>query len=250
MNQKKLPIFKFIIVGASNVGKTSFIKQYSESIFIDKYETTLPGGYIKTKIVVVDKTEVKLQIWDTAGEERYRSLLNLHYRDAAAAFVLYDVNNRKTFSKLHENVKGIDECAPQEIIKILVGNKSDLERQVSQQEAEQFVNDNKFDSYFETSAKTGENVEKAFVEAVRSVIVRMYMNESFKSSILTIDNNIENSRFGSGTPINNPPQIQERKRLKSILQQQYAIPQQQYAIPQQQYAIPQQQQETNNKRCC
>ncbi|CAD8109696.1 unnamed protein product [Paramecium primaurelia] len=246
MNQNKLPMFKFTVVGYVNVGKTSFIQQYSESKFQDQKDLTI-GLQLITKIVVVDKTKVKLQIWDTvsssliiqAGQEKYGDLLKLNYREAAAVFVLYDVTQKISFEKLHEKIKELEEHAPENIIKILVGNKSDEpdeKRQVSQQEAKKFSTDYGFDHYFETSAKSGENVEQVFVEAVRSVIVRMYMNQSFKSSIITIDNNIGDSRFGSGTPINNPPQIQERIRLKSI--------------PQQQYAIPQQQQEKNYKGCC
>ncbi|CAK91148.1 unnamed protein product (macronuclear) [Paramecium tetraurelia] len=193
MNKETVPMFKFIVVGDQSVGKSSFVKQYSESIFIETHKPTIGVEFVK-KIVVVDKRRVELQIWDTAGQEQFRSMIKSFYRGAAGVFVLYGVNQRDSFEKLNEWLQELQESAHEEIVKILVGNKSDLERDVSKKEAEKFMNDNNFSLFFETSAKTGENVEKAFVEAVKLVIMRMFTSESFKNSIKTIKKTPANSR--------------------------------------------------------
>ncbi|CAD8194361.1 unnamed protein product [Paramecium octaurelia] len=221
MNKETVPMFKFIVVGDQSVGKSSFVKQYSESIFIETHKPTIGVEFVK-KMVVVDKRKVELQIWDTAGQEQFRSMIKSFYRGAAAVFVLYGVNQRDSFEKLHEWLHELQESAHEEIVKILVGNKSDLERDVSKKEAEKFMNDNNFSLFFETSAKTGENVEKAFVEAVKLVIMRMFTSESFKNSIKTIKKTPANSRQNTSRnePIDDVAQLSKPLQLQVTPQNQ------------------------------
>ncbi|CAD8104895.1 unnamed protein product [Paramecium primaurelia] len=185
MSKDSVPMFKFIVVGDQSVGKSSFVKQYSESQFIEGMSKATIGVEFIKKLVTVDKRRVELQIWDTAGQEQFRSMIKSFYRGAAAVFVLYSINQRDSFEKLQDWLTELHESAHEEIVKILVGNKSDMERNVQKEEAEKFMNTNNFSLFFETSAKTGENVEKAFVEAVKLVIMRMFTSDSFKNSIKT-----------------------------------------------------------------
>ncbi|CAD8202605.1 unnamed protein product [Paramecium pentaurelia] len=185
MSKDSVPMFKFIVVGDQSVGKSSFVKQYSESQFIEGMSRATIGVEFIKKLVTVDKRRVELQIWDTAGQEQFRSMIKSFYRGAAAVFVLYSINQRDSFEKLQDWLTELHESAHEEIVKILVGNKSDMERNVQKEEAEKFMNTNNFSLFFETSAKTGENVEKAFVEAVKLVIMRMFTSDSFKNSIKT-----------------------------------------------------------------
>ncbi|CAD8123846.1 unnamed protein product [Paramecium sonneborni] len=194
MSKESLPMFKFIVVGDQSVGKSSFVKQYSESQFIEGMSKATVGVEFVKKLVIVDKRRVELQIWDTAGQEQFRSMIKSFYRGAAAVFVLYSINQRDSFEKLQDWLSELHESAHEEIIKILVGNKSDMERCVQKEEAEKFMNANNFSLFFETSAKTGENVEKAFVEAVKLVIMRMFTSESFKNSIKTTKKTPANSK--------------------------------------------------------
>ncbi|CAD8207258.1 unnamed protein product [Paramecium octaurelia] len=212
MNKESVPMFKFIVIGDQSVGKSSFVKQYSESIFIETHKPTIGVEFVK-KMVVVDKRKVELQIWDTAGQEQFRSMIKSFYRGAAAVFVLYSVNQRDSFEKLHEWLAELKESAHEEIVKILVGNKSDLDRDISIQEAEKFMNGNNFSLFFETSAKTGQNVEKVFVEAVKLVIMRMFTSESFKNSIKTIKKTPANSRQNTSR---NEPQDDQNQMQKPI----------------------------------
>ncbi|CAD8112173.1 unnamed protein product [Paramecium sonneborni] len=193
MSKETVPMFKFIVLGDQSVGKSSFVKQYSESIFIEAHKPTIGVEFVK-KMVVVDKRKVELQIWDTAGQEQFRSMIKSFYRGAAAVFVLYSVNSRDSFEKLDQWLQELQESAHEEIVKILVGNKSDLDRDISKEEAEKFMNENNFSLFFETSAKTGENVEKAFEDTVKLVIMRMFTSESFKNSIKTTKKTPANSR--------------------------------------------------------
>ncbi|CAK66375.1 unnamed protein product (macronuclear) [Paramecium tetraurelia] len=193
MSKDSLPMFKFIVVGdqcnricqTQLLARVVLLNNIRMANFLEGMNRATIGVEFIKKLVIVDKRRVELQIWDTAGQEQFRSMIKSFYRGAAAVFVLYSINQRDSFEKLQEWLSELHESAHEEIVKILVGNKSDMERCVQKQEAEKFMNANNFSLFFETSAKTGENVEKAFVEAVKLVIMRMFTSDSFKNSIKT-----------------------------------------------------------------
>ena len=112
---------------------------------------------------------VKIEIWDTGGQERFRSMANLYYRSASAALVVYDITDASTFDAMQAWIAELDEKAPKGLTVVIIGNKTDLagERQVTTNRGEQFAKQRQEKSgqptlFVETSAKTGENVEKAF----------------------------------------------------------------------------------------
>jgi Ras-related protein Rab-7A len=172
----KKVLLKIIILGDSNVGKTSLMNQYCKNYFSKQYKTTI-GADTMTKEVVVDARLVTLQIWDTAGQERFQSLGPSFYRGADACVLVYDITEAKTFT----NLKGwkeefLNTAAPRNPEKfpfLLLGNKSDLaRRQVSEGQASAWAKEQKQTTIicYETSAKDATNVETAFQALVKAAL--------------------------------------------------------------------------------
>ena len=151
--------FKLILVGDIAVGKTSFIGRYISNSFSNEYKSTV-GAESKRKVIQYDSnTKVELMIWDTAGEERYRSMTKNYFKDAHGAIVVFDLTNYESFDKLSHWTDFIKDSSPPNIVINLVGNKCDKinERNVSYDEAQAFAAKNNI-SYFEASASDGSNV--------------------------------------------------------------------------------------------
>ncbi|KAJ6253609.1 rab2a [Anaeramoeba flamelloides] len=161
-------MFKFIIIGESGVGKSCILVQLTDHKF-DNTEPTL-GISFKSHILDIDGRTINLRIWDTAGQEQYRSITRSYYRDTQGALVVYDITNLHSFESLSYWVKDAKENSNQEIQMILIGNKKDLEhrRKVSKEVAQQFADENGM-VYIETSAKTAENIEDAFYSCAEKV---------------------------------------------------------------------------------
>jgi len=157
-------LFKILIIGDSNSGKSSLLLRYSEDNFSEKYLSTI-GVDFKIKTLENEGQRVKLQIWDTAGTERFRTITSSYYRGAHGIIVVYDTTDIHSFQNANVWLKEIERYAEGEVCKLLVGNKSDLvsQQQVDDSEAQEFA-DSQNMLYIKTSAKTGENVEAAFRE--------------------------------------------------------------------------------------
>ena len=136
-------LLKYIIIGDSSVGKSSIMVKYIHGGFDEEFKTTI-GVEFGSKNIIIKEKIYRVQIWDTAGEETFRSITRSYYKNSVCAFVVYDVTNKNTFS----NVKNwVDDCkkqTPKNVLMILVGNKIDLEdkREVSFEEGENFAKDN------------------------------------------------------------------------------------------------------------
>jgi small GTP-binding protein len=163
---------KLVLLGDSGVGKSSIAMRYVNNVFSEAFEVTIGGGYLQQIVRLRDGSSLKLDIWDTGGQERYRALLQLYYRDADAALITYDVSNARSLENCEYWVNELRRTE-ENCILCLVANKIDLpaeEKKVEQRAAHEFVE--KFGMiHFETSAKTGENVNKLF-EAVAQEIVK------------------------------------------------------------------------------
>ena len=162
-NKNKLDI-KIITLGDSHVGKTSLIIKYIENKFSTTFVTTM-GFDIKNKqITLKDGTEAKLMIFDTAGQERFKSLAENYIRKANGILLVYDISEKQSFQNIENWMDSIRENSNESPI-ILIGNKSDLndERQVSIEEGQQKA-DEFGCPFYETSCKTGDNVNKCFIE--------------------------------------------------------------------------------------
>jgi len=161
--------FKFILIGDAGVGKTSILQRYIDNTFQKDYNVTV-GAEFGSKFVEIDEvTRIKLQIWDTAGQESFSNIVRSFYKDSQGVFFVYNVNQRQTFENLKKWKESVVEEVDPSAIFVLIGNQVDLkeEREVSYEDAVKFMQDNGIHFLFETSALNGTNVELAFVEAAK-----------------------------------------------------------------------------------
>ncbi|XP_049851799.1 ras-related protein Rab-2B-like [Schistocerca gregaria] len=156
-------LFKYIIVGDTAVGKSCLLMQFTDKRFQPMHDLTI-GVEFGSRTIMIDNKRVKLQIWDTAGQEKFRSITRSYYRGASGALLVYDITRRETFEHLSSWLEDCRKCSSNNTVIVLVGNKCDLEpdRQVTREEGENFAKKNNLE-FIETSAKTAENVEEAFV---------------------------------------------------------------------------------------
>ena len=157
--------FKIIIVGNSGVGKTSITNNAVKNVFFESYKATI-GMEIFSLFVKVNHKIIKLQIWDTCGQEIYRSLITNFYRNSSLAIIVYSIDKKNSFKDIELWLKELRLYSSPDIKVILIGNKSDLKdkREVTYEEGAKYLEDDRIMSFYETSAKTGDNVKKLFEE--------------------------------------------------------------------------------------
>ena len=162
---------KVVMVGDTRVGKTCVLEKLTSGIFKESSPPTI-GAAFKSHILETKEGCVSLQIWDTAGQEKYRALTQMYYRSANVALLFFDLTNRDSFNALELWCGELSRKAPEKIKTVLVGNKLDLieERVVSKDDAEKFANEHNIFFYAETSAKTGEGITDLFVRIAENII--------------------------------------------------------------------------------
>jgi len=161
---KKSLNYKLVLLGDAAVGKSSSVERFVKNEFFEFQQPTIGAAFL-TQTVPLDDVVVKFEIWDTAGQERYRSLAPMYYRGAAAALVVYDITVYDSFTGARTWIEELQRQGSADIVIGLAGNKSDLEskREVPKAEAAKYASDNGC-LFFETSAKTGENVHEIFTQ--------------------------------------------------------------------------------------
>ena len=173
--QKELEA-KIVLLGNINVGKTSIASRYCKNTFNDHHINTIGGAYQQQKVVLNNGAIVKLHIWDTSGQERFRAMTNLYYRDAQVALLTYDITNESSFTGIEFWIDELKYKVENEnMILFLVGNKSDAsdeERKVPKSKGKKFADDNNL-LFFETSSKTGAGVKDLFVDVATKVYEQM-----------------------------------------------------------------------------
>ena len=162
---------QLLIIGDSTVGKTSILSCFANGTFNSNYLATV-GLENFTKDEIIDDKTIRIKIWDTAGQERYKSLTKGFFRNAEGVMLVYDVTNSETYENLKfwlQSIKNNISSDMGDLPIIIIGNKIDLEeREVQFKEAEKFWKEQGY-QYFETSAKTGENVDKIFEESAKEI---------------------------------------------------------------------------------
>ena len=156
---------KICLLGDVNVGKTSIASRFCKNSFNDNYINTIGGAYQQQNITLNNGVKIKLHIWDTSGQDRFRSMTNLYYRDAQVAILTYDVTNEQTLESLNYWLNELnDKVEIDNMVLCLAGNKSDIEssrRQVSTAKGKAFAEEHNM-IFYETSAKTGAGVKELF----------------------------------------------------------------------------------------
>lgn len=174
-------LLKIVLIGESGVGKTNLLSRFSFDQFNANSKCTI-GVEFSTKLLRVEDKNVKVQIWDTAGQERYRAITTAYYRGAVGAMLLYDITSSLTFNSLERWLKELRDNGDPNIVVMLVGNKSDMTdcRSISPQDGLNFAKLHKL-LFIETSAKTADNVQKAFATLIFNIVHR-YANTGFDDS--------------------------------------------------------------------
>ena len=190
-------LIKLAIIGDSNVGKSNFLFKFIEGQFSPLHVATIGFDY-KSRVVTLPKSKkrVKLQIWDTAGQEKYMSINKNLFQRVQGIILMYDITKRETFEHLETWINIIKQMT-NEIPIILVGNKVDQEdnaengRIVEYSEGEDFARENDFD-FFETSAMDGTNVNKVFITIAERIIKNLQDDRS--PSSIVIEKNIKEKK--------------------------------------------------------
>ena len=171
--------FKIIIIGDSGVGKSSLLKRAVQNTFDNNYQATIGFEFLLMHFKVND-LKIKLQIWDTCGEEMYRSLVQGFYRNTSLAIIVYDISRKKSFEALEIWLKDLRQHTEEGIPVFIVGNKMDLQKDISTEEAKMFSVSNRTKFFTECSAKTGENVKDIFFKAAQYLYdtYKVYQNQN------------------------------------------------------------------------
>ena len=196
--------FKIIIVGDSGVGKSCLSIKASRNYFEDFYSPTVGFEFLTFNVKIEDQN-IKLQIWDTCGQEVYRSLISSFYRSASLAIIVYSIDNEESFNNIEKWLNDIKTQSSPEVKIFLIGNKADLDdkRKITREQGEKFSNEHKISFFTETSAKTGLNVQNVFIQAAKELFIQ---HEEIKNRV---------SRPGSITNLVYNPEKENKVNLES-----------------------------------
>ena len=170
-SENKELLYKIILLGDSSVGKTCFLMRYTDNTYQEIHMSTIGIDNKFKDVELEDGKKVKIQIWDTGGQDRFRSITRNYYKGANGIVLIFDVTNKKSYENVKNWVKQIKEEVSSRVTIILVANKIDdvNHRIVTKEEGEKIANECGL-MFFECSAKTGENIEHAFNELVKKTV--------------------------------------------------------------------------------
>jgi len=195
--KKKCYAVKIIIVGDQSVGKTNLINRYVKGEFSEDYMITIGMDFLTCNLELEDKI-FKLRLWDTAGSERFRSVTKGYYSNSCCAIIVYDITDQNSFNSVKQWIEDCQSYASKNIHLILVGNKIDLkeQRKVNKEDAKSLSEEYGMD-FFETSAKSGENIDELFLSICKNISRKIdegkydFKDPSFGVSIANYEEGME-----------------------------------------------------------
>ncbi|OMJ85831.1 hypothetical protein SteCoe_12742 [Stentor coeruleus] len=198
-------MYKIVLIGDWGVGKTNILSQYTRGEFILGSPGTI-GVQFSTKELQIDNAIVKVQVWDTAGQDKYRAITSTFYRGAHGALAIYDITRADTFNRLEIWLKELKEYVKDDCAIVIVGNKSDLPNlaEVKTEKAKNFAKENSY-AFFETSALNASNINNAFDTAIQQI--HLIQSKSF-----TQENSLNKKIIGKKIAINLNKQTLDKKK--------------------------------------
>ena len=163
-------IYKVLLLGDPTVGKTCFLVKYTDKTFQEIHLATIGLDYRLKHMTLNNGKNVKLQIWDTAGQDRFRAITKNYYKGANGIILIYDVTNPKTFDNVKSWISQIREEASQNVVIYIAGNKIDMEedRKIKKEDGQKLADEYGF-PFVETSAKDGININETFEDLVEKI---------------------------------------------------------------------------------
>ena len=212
---------KLIVVGNQGTGKSCILNRFVNETFEENYEATI-GLDFQSKNITIHDQDVRLIIYDTAGQEKFRSLIPMYIREAQIILFIYDISDEESFNSIPKWIQEVKEVLKEEVVFVLIGNKIDLEsqRKVSFEDGKKFAEQNNF-VFQEVSAKTGKNFENLFDVQIFEAVYNKFRAEfekrdggeeqpNFETNDNTNDNNDKRVKLDNTN--NNPQKSKKKKR--------------------------------------
>ena len=170
MDDEEIPLYKILLLGDSTVGKTCFLLRFMEDSFIDLHMATIGLDYKLKTMILEEQKIVKVQIWDTAGQDKFRAITRNYYKGASGIILIFDVTNIKSFENIKKWINEIKEEISENVSIVLIGNKIDnvKERKITKEQGDKLASEIGV-KFFETSAKTGEGVNESVFYLVKII---------------------------------------------------------------------------------
>ena len=211
---------KLIVVGNQGTGKSSILNRFVNETFDERYQATI-GLDFQSKNITIHDQDVRLIIYDTAGQEKFRSLIPMYIREAQIILFIYDISDRESFDSMPRWIQEVKDVINKEVVYTLIGNKIDLEkeRKVTFDEGKKLAEQNNF-VFQEVSSKTGENFEKLFEVQIYEAVYNKFRSEFDKREEGEIQQNFETNDNTNETGVkkvkldNNNINVQTPKKKK------------------------------------
>ena len=194
-------LFKYIIIGDSFVGKSKILLRYTNNEYNENFVITI-GAEFGAKTINIDGQEIRIQIWDTAGMENFKSITRSYYKNSICALIVYDISNKDSFKNVLNWIEDCKVFSPKNILLVLIGNKCDLEekRQVSIEEGKKVAEENDM-IFFETSAKDNINIDEVFLKSYKKIL------ENIKNNVYEEEEDLITYKQNYNTKLNNNESI-------------------------------------------
>ena len=170
MDASEPPLYKILLLGDSTVGKTCFLLRYVDDSFLDLHMATIGLDYRLKTLILEEQKIVKVQLWDTAGQDKFRAITRNYYKGASGIILIFDVTNVKSYENIKKWINEIKEEISEKVEIVLIGNKIDnvQERKISKEQGDKLASEIGV-KFFETSAKTGEGINESVFFLVKKI---------------------------------------------------------------------------------